>query len=80
MSWKELRDSKVLAHLEWKGGSCKLELENVTVVIDLLCAYNFELCLDGRSELSGDLLEIRRVAELVSGGLLRTVEPGKEEI
>ena len=46
MSGEEFRDSKVLAHLEEEGGTGELELENVTVVVDLLLADDFKLGLD----------------------------------
>jgi hypothetical protein len=55
---EKFRDSEVLAHLEREGGSRELELENVTVVIDMLFSNDFELCLDWLSELSGKLFWI----------------------
>ena len=44
-------------------------------MINLLFPDDFELGFDGFSELSGDLLEVRRVAELVGGRLLRDIKP-----
>ena len=80
MSGEEFRDSKVLAHLEEEGGTGELELENVTVVVDLLLADDFKLGLDGFGVFSGQLLEVGRVAELANCRLLRDVESLEEVI
>jgi hypothetical protein len=80
VSGEEFRDSEVLAHLKEEGGTGELELENVTVVVDLLLANDFELGLDGFGVFSRHLLEVGRVAELADCRLLRDVESLQEVI
>ncbi len=80
MSGEELGDPEMLAHLQWERSAIKLELENVTVVIDFLLPDDLELGLDGRSDLPRHLLKIGRVCELVGSRLLGDVEPVEEQI
>lgn len=60
MFWggESFADSEMLAHFHGKLFTCKLELEDVTVVIDLIFADDLKLGFDGFGVLARDLLDL----------------------